>query len=61
MKKHKDFVTLELSGQKLDSLVFNLRERLLSEFWSTVPDGPERRKIQTRLEKNILAAIDRKG
>jgi len=61
MQKHKDFVTLELSGKKLDSLVHNLRERLLNEFWSTVPDGPERRKIKTRLEKNILAAIDHRG
>lgn len=61
MRKHKEYVSLEISGKKLDSLVNNLRDRLLNEFWAAIPDGPERRKIKTRLEKNILAALDRKG
>jgi len=60
MSKHEDYVALEISGKKLEGLINNLRDRLLNEFWSAVPDGPERRKIKARLEKSILAAFDRK-
>lgn len=61
MSKHKEYVTLEISGKKLDGLIGNLRDRLLNEFWAAVPDGPERRKIKARLEKSILSAFDRKA
>ena len=61
MSKHEDYVALEISGKKLEGLINNLRDRLLNEFWAAVPDGPERRKIKARLEKSILAALDRKG
>jgi len=60
MSKHEDYLALEISGKKLDGLISNLRDRLLNEFWATVPDGPERLKIKERLEKSILAAFDRK-
>jgi len=61
MNKHKQYVALEISGKKLDSLVNNLRDKLLNEFWASVPDGPERRKIKTRLEKSIISAFENRS
>lgn len=61
MNKHKEYVALEITGKKLDGLINNLRDRLLDEFWASVPDGPERRKIKTRLEKSIISAFESKG
>jgi len=58
--KHTEYVALEITGKKLDGLVTSLRDHLLNEFWASVPDGPERRKIKERLEKSILAAFDSK-
>jgi len=61
VNKHKEYVALEITGKKLDGLINNLRDRLLDEFWASVPDGPERRKIKTRLEKSIISAFESKG
>jgi hypothetical protein len=58
MDKHQQFVELELSGERLESLVAGLRDKLLGEFWAYVPDGIYRDQIKNRLEKNILAALN---
>jgi hypothetical protein len=60
MNKRETFIELELSGEKLDSLVSSLRERLLGEFWGHIPDGSQRDEIRARLERNILAALNHK-
>jgi hypothetical protein len=59
MNKRQQFVELELSGEKLDSLVIGLRNKLLDEFWVHVPEGKYREEIKARLERNIIAAIER--
>jgi hypothetical protein len=58
MNKRENYVELELSGERLDSLVFNLRDRLLKEFWAHVPEGEYLEQIKARLEKNILGALN---
>ncbi len=58
MNKRETYVTLELSGDKLDSVVTELREKLLREFWSHVPEGAHREQIRLRLERSILAALN---
>ncbi len=60
MNKRESYVELELSGEKLDSLVSSLRDRLLGEFWEHVPMGAQRDEIKARLERNILAALNHK-
>ena len=61
MNKRQDFVTLELSGERLESVVSDLRQTLLDEFWPDLPDGDKRRQISERLERNILASFDHRG
>lgn len=61
MNKRQDFVTLELSGDKLNNIVGQLREKLLDEFWPGIPNDDKRRQISDRLEKNILASFDNQG
>jgi hypothetical protein len=58
MSKRQPFVELELSGERLDTLVYSLRDKLLNEFWAHVPEGVYRDEIKSRLERNILAALD---
>jgi hypothetical protein len=58
MNKRQPFVELELSGEKLDTLVYSLRDKLLGEFWAHVPEGAYRNEIKSRLERNIMAALD---
>jgi hypothetical protein len=58
MNKRQQFVELELSGEKLDSLVSGLRDKLLGEFWAHIPEGDYRDQIKLRLEKNIFAALN---
>ncbi len=58
MNKREPFVELELSGERLDGFVFDLRDKLLNEFWTHIPDGSKREQIKARLEKNILAAFN---
>ena len=57
MNRQKDYVSLEISGEKLERMVSSLRDRLLNEFWPNIPEGPEREKIKSRLEKSILVAF----
>jgi hypothetical protein len=61
MNKRQDYVTLELSGDKLNHIVGELRDKLLNEFWQDVPESDKRRQISDRLEKNILASFDYQG
>lgn len=58
MNKREKYVTLELSGDKLDMVVTELQEKLLREFWSHVPEGAHREQIRQRLERSILGALD---
>jgi hypothetical protein len=58
MNKRQTFVEFELSGEKLDNLITALRDSLLGEFWSHIPEGKCREEIKGRLEKNILAALE---
>ena len=59
MVKQKEYVPLEISGERLKRIVNSLRDRLLGEFWSDLPEGPEREKIKSRLEESILSAFDK--
>ncbi len=58
MNRQKDYVSLEISGEKLERIVSILRDKLLNEFWSNTPEGPERERIKSRLEESILSAFD---
>jgi len=57
MQKRQEYVTLEIASEKLDDIVNTLRDKLLVQFWSHVPDGERRREIERRLEESILAAL----
>lgn len=57
MSKREEYITLELSGDSLESFVTDLRDKLLSEFWPNISDENERNLISARLEKSILGAF----
>lgn len=59
MNKQKEFVSLEISGEKLERMVSILRDKLLNDFWPNIPQGPERERIKSRLEESILSAFDK--
>ncbi len=61
MNRQKDYISLEISGEKLERIVSILRDKLLNEFWSNIPEGPERERIKSRLEESILSAFDESG
>ncbi len=61
MNKQRDYVSLEISGEKLERIISGLRDRLLNEFWPNIPEGPERDKIKSRLEESILVAFEQYG
>ncbi|OGC95990.1 MAG: hypothetical protein A2W25_09610 [candidate division Zixibacteria bacterium RBG_16_53_22] len=57
MQKRQDYVALELASEKLDDIIAGLRDKLLREFWSHVPEGEHREQISARLEDSILSAL----
>jgi hypothetical protein len=57
MQKRQDYVALEIASEKLDGIVIELRDKLLGEFWSHVPEGEHREQIKARLENSILSAL----
>ncbi len=57
MKKHADFVPLEISGDDLEDFVANLRDKLFKEFWSDIADDSKKELIKSRLTKNIVSAL----
>jgi hypothetical protein len=57
MKKYSEYVSLDISDDGLAVLVNGLSDKLLNEFWPTIPDGPQKDEIKTRLEKNIYSAL----
>ncbi len=61
MNREKDYVSLEISGEKLERMVSILRDKLMNEFWSNISEGPERERIKSRLEESILSAFDESG
>lgn len=61
MNKRMDYVPLELSGDKLNNIVGQLRDKLLDEFWPGLPNDDKRRQISDRLERNILASFEYHG
>ncbi len=60
MQKREPIVALEISGDKLEQVVGDLRDNLLNEFWHHLPEGHEKNEIKSRLEKNILLALTQK-
>jgi hypothetical protein len=58
MNRQREYVSLEISGEKLERMVSILRDKLLREFWSNIPEGPERKKIKSRLEESIVSAFN---
>ena len=58
MKRHQQYIPLELSGERLERFIAELRDRLLHEFWPHIPDCEYRREISSRLEKSILSAFE---
>jgi hypothetical protein len=61
MPKRQAYVTLEISHDRLVRIVNELRDKLLAEFWSHVPEGSRRDAIKARLEASILAALERQS
>ena len=61
MNRQKEYVSLEISGEKLERLVSILRDKLLDEFWPNISEGPERERIKSRLEESIISAFDESG
>ncbi len=59
MPRRQEYVGLEIASEKMDGIVATLRDKLLDEFWSHVPEGERRAQIRARLEENILAALAR--
>jgi hypothetical protein len=57
MQKRQDYVALEIASEKLDDIISNLRDKLLRDFWSHVPEGKHRDQISARLEDSILSAL----
>jgi hypothetical protein len=60
MNKREKYIALELSGEKLDKTIADIRDKLLYEFWSHIPDGAHRDQIKLRLERSILQAFNYK-
>lgn len=58
MKKHANFVQLEISGPDLEDFVAQLRDKLFNEFWSDIADDAKKELIKSRLTKNILSVLD---
>jgi hypothetical protein len=58
MQKHQDFVSLEITYERVDKIVVDLRDKLLTEFWSHVPEGEQRDRIKARLENSIQSALE---
>ncbi len=58
MKKHADFVPLEISGDDLEDFVAQLRDKLFNEFWSDITDDEKKEMIKSRLTKNIVFVLD---
>jgi len=61
MHKREPYVALEISGDKLEQVVGDLRDNLINEFWRHLPEGKEKDEIKLRLEKNILLALTQKA
>ncbi len=58
MKKHAEYVPLEISGPDLDVLVNQLRDKILNEFWSDETDEEKIENIKSQLTKNILSVLN---
>jgi DNA-binding MarR family transcriptional regulator len=58
MNKRQDYVSLELSGERLDKLISELTEKLICEFWSHIPEGEQKNQIKARIERSILSAFE---
>ena len=58
MKKHAEYVPLEISGSDLDVLVNQLRDKILNEFWSGETDETKIEKIKSQLTKNIFSVLN---
>jgi len=58
MNKRQEFISLELSGERLDRLIAEITEKLLGEFWSHIPEGEQKKQIRERIERSILSAFE---
>jgi hypothetical protein len=61
MPKRQDYITLEISGEKLDTFVDSLASRLLSEFWPQIDDPQKLLEIKDRLKKNVSDSLVKKS
>jgi hypothetical protein len=61
MSKRQEYVSLELSDEKLEKFVAELRDKLLNEFWEDLPDGRRKDEIRRRIENSIISAFQFKG
>jgi len=57
MKKYEKYVPLEITNDCFDNIVHGLEEKILSEFWPGLPDGPQKDKILERIRQNIGSAL----
>ncbi len=57
MAKKEEYIALEITGNSLDQLVNDLKEKILLEFWPQIPDSAEREVIKDRLGKSILSVL----
>ena len=61
LNKRQEYISLELSDEKLDSIVVELRDKLMGEFWAELPEGRRKDEIRRRIENNIITAFISKG
>ena len=61
MPKRQDYITLEISGEKLDTFVDSLTSKLLSEFWPQIDDPRKLTEIKDRLKKSVSESLLKKS
>jgi hypothetical protein len=59
--RQEEYFPLIITGKKLDLFVSGLRDKLLQDFWSSIPEGPQKDAIRSRLEVNIISALKKMG
>jgi hypothetical protein len=57
MNKRQAYISLELSGERLEKLLSEITEKLMREFWSHIPEGDQKDQIRVRIERSIMSAF----
>lgn len=57
MRKLSAYVPLEISGDRLDNIIIEIRDKIVNEFWSSTPSGTKKKEIEKRIEQSIKNAL----